>query len=59
MVVVPKPNIESNIDMAKPPMFNGEISKVSGFLIAYRLYIRIKVRDALVEEQVQWVLSYV
>jgi len=27
--------------------------------MAYRLYIRIKMRGAAVEEQIQWVLSYI
>jgi len=39
-------------------MFNGTASKVSDFLIVYRLYIKIKMRDVMMEEQVQWVLSY-
>jgi len=39
-------------------MFNGTASKVSDFLIVYRLYIKIKMRDIMMEEQVQWVLSY-
>jgi len=38
---------------------NGEVRQVSEFLIAYRLYIRMKIRDAIVEQQVQWVLSYI
>jgi len=38
--------------MAKLPIFNGETSKVSGFLTAYRLFIRIKMRNDLVEKQV-------
>ena len=29
-----------------------------GFLIACRLYIRMKMRDAMVKKQVQWILSY-
>ena len=56
---VPWPNTESNVDMAKPPTFNREVGKVSYFLIAYRLYIRMRIREAIVEEQVQWVLSYI
>ena len=39
-------------------MFNGTASKVSDFLIVYRLYIKIKMRDIMMEKQVQWVLSY-
>ena len=52
VVEVSRPNIESNVDMAKLPIF-GEMSKVSGFLTAYKLYIRIRMRDAAVEKQVQ------
>ena len=39
--------------IAKLPIFNGEISKVSGFLIVCRLYIRIRIKNTLVEKQVQ------
>ena len=39
-------------------MFDGTSSKVSGFVIACKLYIRMKIREAAVEEQIQWVLSY-
>jgi len=49
----------SHIEVAKPAIFNGEVGKVGGFVIVYRLYLRMKMREATVEEQVQWVLSYV
>ena len=45
--------------MAKPSIFDGTLSKVSGFIIAYKLYIRMKIRGVAVEEQIQWILSYV
>ena len=48
--------IESN---AKPAIFNGEAERVGGFVIACRLYLRMKIKKATVEEQMQWVLSYV
>jgi len=32
--------------------------KVLGFLIIYKLYIRMRIRDAVVEEQVQWMQLY-
>ena len=54
-----RPNTESNIEVAKLKMFNGTASKVSGFLIVCRLYIKMKMRDIMMEEQVQQVLSYV
>ena len=34
-------------------------SKSGGFIIACRLFLRMKLRGSTVEEQVQWVLSYV
>jgi len=46
-------NTGSNIDVAKPLTFNGKASKVLGFLIVYRLYIRIRIRETLVKEQIQ------
>ena len=49
-VVIFWSNTESNIDMAKPPIFNREAGKVSGFLIAYRLFIKMKMRNNIVEE---------
>ena len=47
------------MEVAKPAIFSGEAGKAGGFIIACRLYLRIKIREATVEEQVQWVLSYV
>ena len=51
-------NLGPYIEMAKPAIFNGEVGKVGGFITAYRLFLRMKLRGAIVEEQVQWVLSY-
>ena len=47
------------MEIVKSQVFDGASSKVSGFMIACRLYIRMKIRKVLLEEQVQWVLSYV
>ena len=39
--------------------FNGILSKVAGFITACKLYIKMKMSEATVEEQIQWVLLYV
>ena len=52
-------NIGPQMEVAKPAIFNGEVGRVGGFVIVCRLYLRMKMREVTVEEQVQWVLSYV
>ena len=47
------------VEMAKPAIFNGEAGKVGGFVTACRLYLKMKMREAMVEEQVFWILSHV
>jgi len=53
----PRPNTGSNIEIAKPQTFNKEIGKIFKFLTACRLYIRIRMRNVAIEEQIQLVLS--
>jgi len=47
-----------NLDIAKPQLFDGISSKVLGFVIGCKLYIRNKLAEATVEGQVQWVLLH-
>jgi len=46
-------------EVAKPQIFDGTQSKVSGFVGACRIYIKTRLREASVEAQINWVLSYV
>jgi len=55
----PEVNRGYQMEVAKLAIFSGEAGKVGGLIIACRLYLRMKMREATVEEQVQWVLSYV
>jgi len=52
-------NMGSQLEVAKPAIFNREAGKVGGFISACKIYIRNRMRGDTVEGQVQWVLSYV
>jgi len=45
--------------MAKPAIFNGEAGRVGGSVTACRSYLRMKMKEGTVEEQIIWILSYV
>jgi len=52
-------NMGSHMEVTEPAIFNGEAGKVGGFVTMCRLYLRMKMREATVEEQVFWILSHV
>jgi len=52
-------NAGPSMEVAKLAIFNGEAGRVGGFITACRLYIRMKLRGNTVEEQIQWILTYV
>ena len=44
-------------EVAKLLLFNGELNQVAEFVIAYKLYIRIRMREEKVKEQVYYDLN--
>ena len=52
-------NMRPHMEVAKPAIFNGEAGKVGGFVTMCRLYLRMKMRDVMVEEQVFWILLHI
>ena len=51
-------NMGPHMEVAKPAIFNGEAGKVGGFVTTCRLYLRMKMREVTVKEQVFWILSH-
>ena len=50
---VDESNTWSHIEMAKLLIFNGEASKIVEFIIVYRLYLRMRIREVGVKKQIQ------
>ena len=48
--IIERSNIRSNMEVAKPPGFDREVGRVREFIMACRLYLRMRMRRAIVEE---------
>jgi len=44
-VEVPQPNTRLNVEVAKLQTFNKKVGKISEFLIAYQIFIRMRMRS--------------
>ena len=54
-----RPNTRSNVEVAPLQTFNKNIEKIRDFVTVCKLFLRIKIRKATIEEQVQWMLTYI
>jgi len=48
-----KPNTKSNIEVAKLQVFDSTSGKVLEFVTAYKLFLRIRIKETIVKEQIQ------
>lgn len=48
----PRPRYGFQLKVSKLLLFNRDPKKVIGFVTAYKLYIRIRMREEMIEEQI-------
>ena len=49
----PKLSNRSQAEIVTSPLFDEEASKVGGFIIVYKLYLRMRTKGSIVEEHIQ------
>ena len=47
-----KPNSGSQTKMVRPSLFNEKVNKVERFVIIYKLYLKMRMKETTVEEQI-------
>ena len=57
--MAPRPNTRSNIEVAKPQVFDRTARKVFRFLTVCKLFITMKIRENTIKDQIQYILSYI
>ena len=50
-MIIPRSNTRFNSEVAKPPLFDREASKVVESIMACRLYIKIEIMNVAIKEQ--------
>ena len=50
--IIRGPNIGSNIEVAKLPVFSREVEKMEKFIMTCKLYLRMKIEGTVVKEQI-------
>ena len=51
--------VRGGAEVVKPQIFDGMAARVAGFIMACKLYMRMRMREESVETQIHWILSYV
>jgi len=54
-----KLNSGSQVEITTLSLFDEKASKVEGFVMICKLYLRMRIKGTIVKEQVQWMLMYV
>ena len=52
-VIIEESNTKSPIKVVKLLVFNRKANKVEEFIIVYKLYLKIRMRETIVEKQIQ------